>query len=213
MQKNSIESLTSAIKLAKEGKPQCATLQNGIKLVIARTKQAELRIETNINIAIETTIDQKNLLSDLAETLTLEGKRLRDGLRQLTESYRLIWETSPPLQNRTAALLIDAFAKGLPPSVLVLTSDEKEEPLKRCFGCEYRYSPVCKYCKRDGSCSMCGTPMRWSEKRRDHVCAACGRTFFQDFYYCPSCEKEMEWNEAKKDYVCPTCKRSMAELR
>jgi hypothetical protein len=212
VQKASIELVTSTIKLAKKGKPQCATLQNGVKLVIMRTKRANLRIETNINIAIETIAIRKGLLSDLAKTLTLEGKKLRDGLRQLTEDYHLIWETSPPLQNRTAALLIDAFAKGLPPSVLVLTSDEKEEPLKRCLGCRNRYSPVCKYCERDGSCSLCGTPMHWSEKQKDHVCAACGRTAFQDFYYCPYCEKQMEWNEAKKDYVCPACKRSMAEL-
>ena len=46
---------------------------------------------------------------------------------------------------------------------------------KLCVNCRSRYSPLCKYCDNDGTCSRHGV------KYVDQKCPICGRTFEEDF--------------------------------
>lgn len=197
----------------KTNSPESIVLSNNLEVTVNRTANSNVRITTKINIAIETFNNDDKTLSALAKALASTEEQMRKHLRETTETWRLVWETKPPISSRTAAFLIDSFVQGLPPAVMALTNAAQEEPLKRCLGCEQRYSPVCKYCPHDGTCSRCGTPMKYNKEKRDWICQACGRTSTQDFYYCPSCNVEMEWSDKKGDYECPKCKRTMAELR
>lgn len=49
------------------------------------------------------------------------------------------------------------------------------EHSKKCNECQFRYSPVCKYCELDGTCPDCAIKMKWNEKLKDWNCPKCGR--------------------------------------
>ena len=51
---------------------------------------------------------------------------------------------------------------------------EELEHLHTCNDCQYKFSPVCKYCELDGACVRCGLD------RVKGKCPSCGRTFEDD---------------------------------
>ena len=158
----------------KQQKPFSFKLNNGVEILVKPVPNG-LLFQSDLEITVTLNLITPKALQMIAEAFT--AANLEEKLWKTTIELNLLWSAGSIHHPK---VLINCLVRKVPPSLLALLNQNKGKSIQRCIDCPYRYSPACKGCELNGTCSRCGIKMKWDPQKRDYVCPLCKRTFTQE---------------------------------